>query len=86
MERVPTEELDRLFAAMIQSAEGISDLLFVAGKPPQVEAHGKLKPFGLEPPESLLTGKRVEGLAGAIIKGNARLMQDLADRGSCDCS
>ena len=55
METIPTEELDRLFAAMIQSAEGISDLLFVTGKPPQVEVHGKLKPFGLKPPESLLT-------------------------------
>ena len=38
-----TEELDRLLTAMIQSAEGISDLLFVAGKPPQVEVHGALE-------------------------------------------
>jgi twitching motility protein PilT len=86
MEKIPTEELDRLFAAMIQSAEGISDLLFVAGKPPQVEVHGKLKPFVLEPPESLLTSKRIEGLAGTIVNNNPRLIQDLADRGSCDCS
>ena len=86
MEAIPTEELDRLLAAMIQSVEGISDLLFVVGKPPQVEVHGKLKPFGLEPPESVLTGKRIEGLAGAIINHNARLLQDLTDRGSCDCS
>ena len=86
MEKIPTEELDRLLAAMIQSAEGISDLLFVSGKPPQVEVHGKLKPFALEPPESALTNQRIEGLAGAIINGNARLIQDLAETGSCDCS
>jgi len=86
METTPKEELDRLLAAMIQSAEGISDLLFVAGKPPQVEVHGRLKPFELEPPESILTSKRVEGLAGAIINHNPRLIQDLADHGSCDCS
>ena len=86
MKIIPTEELDRLLAAMIQSAEGISDLLFVAGKPPQVEVHGRLKPFALEPPESVLTSARVEGLAGAIINKNPRLIQDLTDRGSCDGS
>src|SRR5579862_3365520 len=86
METIPTEQLDQLLAAMIQSAGGISDLLFVAGKPPQAEIHGKLQPFGMEPPESVLTSKRIEGLAGAIINKNARLLQDLADRGSCDCS
>ena len=81
-----TEELDRLLAAMVQSADGISDLLFVAGKPPQVEVHGKLKPFALDPPESILTSARIEGLARAILNENPRLTQDLADAGSCDCS
>jgi len=83
---ISTDELDRLLAAMIQSAEGISDLLFVVGKPPQVEVHGRLKPFALEPSESVLTGARVEGLAGTIINDNPRLIQNLADTGSCDCS
>ena len=86
METIPTEQLDQLLAAMVQSAEGISDLLFVAGKPPQVEVHGKLQPFGMEPPESVLTSKRIESLAGTIISGNERLFQDLMTRGSCDCS
>ena len=83
---ISTEELDRLLAAMIQSADGISDLLFVAGKSPQVEVHGRLKPFALEPPESIFTSERIEGLARAIIGSNPRLPQDLADTGSCDCS
>lgn len=83
---ISTEELDRLLAAMIQSADGISDLLFVAGKSPQVEVHGRLKPFALEPPESIFTSERIEGLARAIIGNNPRLPQDLADTGSCDCS
>jgi len=86
METVTTEELDRLLAAMIQSVEGISDLLFVAGKPPQMEVHGRLKPFAPDPAESALTSARIEGLAGAIINGNPRLLQDLAEHGSCDCS
>ena len=55
METISKEKLDGLLTAMIQSAEGISDLFFVAGKPPQIEVHGKLKPFGPEASE-LLTG------------------------------
>jgi twitching motility protein PilT len=86
MEIIPKEELDRLLTTMIQSAEGISDLLFVIAKSPQVEVHGQLKSFTLEPPESVLTSARIEGLAGVIINNNPRLIQDLADRGSCDCS
>jgi twitching motility protein PilT len=61
-------------------------LLFVAGKPPQAEVHGHLKPFAMEPPESALTSQQIEGLAGAIIRDNSRLMQDLASHGSCDTS
>jgi len=86
MKIITTEELDRLLAAMIQCADGISDLLFVAGKPPQVEVHGKLKPFALNPPESIFTSERIEGLARVIINSNPKLTQDLADAGSCDCS
>ncbi len=35
METTSTEQLDRLLTDMINSTEGISDLLFVAGKAPQ---------------------------------------------------
>jgi len=79
------EELDRLLEAMIQSADGISDLLFVAGRPLQVEIQGELKPFIPERSEPVLTSARIEGLAGAIINNNQRLLQDLKERGSCDC-
>lgn len=80
---VSTAELDGLLTAMLQSAEGISDLLFVAGKPPQLEVHGRLRTYAGEP---VLTSARVEGLVQAIIGGNARLRQDMAEHGSCDCS
>ena len=82
METISREELDRLLTAMMDSAEGISDLLFVNGKPPQVEVHGHLTPVGSE----MLTGARIQGLATAIIHGNEKLADDLAKRGSCDCS
>jgi len=78
-------ELDQLLTALIQSVEGISDLLFVTGKPPLAEIHGRLLP----PPNSaepVLTSARIEGLAQAIMNGNERLAGDLAKTGSCDCS
>jgi twitching motility protein PilT len=84
MKSVTSEEVDQLLAAMIQSAEGVSDLLFVAGKPPQVESEGRLKPFIPEPPATVLTSESIEGLAGAIINNNQGMLQDLAAHGSCD--
>jgi len=79
------EGLDRLLDAMIQQAEGFSDLLFVAGRPLQVEVQGVLKPIIFEHLEPLLTSSRIENLAGAIIDNNPRLLRDLKERGSCDC-
>src|ERR1039457_953955 len=79
------EELDRLLEAMIKSPDDVSDLLFVAGRPLQVEIQGELKPFVSAHHESLLTSDRIESMAGAIINNNQRLLQDLKERGSCDC-
>jgi twitching motility protein PilT len=79
------EGLDRLLDAMIQHAEGISDLVFVAGRPLQVEVQGHLKPIIYEQFEASLTSTRIEGLAEAVIDGNPRLLRDLKERGSCDC-
>jgi len=80
------DEMDRLLTAMIQSAEGVSDLVFVAGKPPQVEVHGSLEPLAFNGCEPVLTGEQIQSLADAIINGNAKLLRDLAESGSCDCS
>jgi len=80
------EALDHVLGTMIRSHEGVSDLLFVAGKPPQVEAHGKLTPVTVDPTETTLNSARIEGLARTIMNGNERLTKDLATAGSCDCS
>ena len=79
-------EFDQLLSAMIKSHEGISDLLFVAGQKPQVEAHGVLETPALHPPEPVLTGERIESMARLILNGNAKLLADLSAHGSCDCS
>src|SRR5471030_46747 len=79
------EELDRLLDSMIKYADGISDLVFVAGRPMQVETQGNLKPFIYEQSGPILTSTRIEGLASVIINNNQRLLQDLTEHGSCDC-
>jgi twitching motility protein PilT len=86
MNLMTTDDLDRLLTAMIQSAAEVSDLLFVAGKPPQVEVHGALESLAFEWPEPVLTSERIQCLADAIINRNAKLLRDLAESGSCDCS
>ena len=79
------EELDRLLDAMAQYADGISDLIFVVGRPLQVETQGELKPFVYEQSEPVLTAARIEAMAMAILDNNQRLLQDLKEHGSCDC-
>ena len=52
--------IDAFLGAMIQSREGVSDLLFTVGKPPVIETHGwledllkKLKGESFEMPSGL---------------------------------
>jgi len=37
--------IDALLTGMLQTGDGVSDLLFLAGKPPLVERHGRLHDF-----------------------------------------
>jgi len=87
MDNFHTDELNRLLAVMVQSYKDISDLLFVPGKPPQVEVHGELETPKVEdwptPPDDAL---RIEAIARIIIDGSPKLLQDLEQLGSCDCS
>jgi twitching motility protein PilT len=78
--------IDALLGAMIQSREGVSDLLFTVGKPPLVETHGWLEEFLVETPTPVFGSKEIDQLADHIINGNERLLHDLATWGSCDCS
>ena len=80
------EVIDPLLTAMIQSSAGVSDLLFAVGKPPIVEEHGSLEEFPIDTPGGVLTVLDIEKLALHLMKGEERLVQDLANLGSCDCS
>jgi len=69
----------------VGTADDISDLVFVAGRPMQIECQGILKPFVREGYEPVLTSERIESLAKAILNNNPQLLQDLKEHGSCDC-
>src|SRR5579864_4124391 len=74
--------VDALVASMLQTADRVSDLLFINGKPPLVEADGRLNTFGAE----VLTTDWIEALAKAVTENDERLLSDYDSTGSCDCS
>lgn len=79
------ESVDALLRGMLESQAGVSDLLFVVGRPPQVEAHGKLKPVPNVLP-GMLTPSHTKQLGEYLMNGVERLASDFASFGSCDCS
>ena len=78
--------VDALLGAMVQSEKGISDLIFLEGKPPLLDIYGKLREFQVDGPRPPLTAGVIEELAAHIICDNERLQASFAATGSCDCS
>jgi len=78
--------VDALLASMVQSEKGISDLLFIEGKPPLLDIYGRLREFPIDTPGSLLTSEFIEELADHVMGDNERLLQSFTATGSCDCS
>jgi twitching motility protein PilT len=79
-------QFDQLLAAMIEGGTGISDLLFIPGRPPQMESYGHLRPYEGGLTEPVITPQFTEQLAAILMDGNERLAEDLRTNGSCDCS
>ena len=76
---------DALVARMLDSGEGISDLVFSPGRPPQVEQHGELTPVmvsGLAP----LTADHTARIARHLVGGQPQAVRTLRDQGACDLS
>ncbi len=78
--------VDALLSGMVQSAEQVSDLIFIHGKPPLVESQGRLQDFPIDTPGSLLTNELIDQIAAQVINGNERLLDMYATTGSCDTS
>ena len=79
-------ELDQILLTTLASQPEVSDVLFTAGRPPQVEAYGELKPVVLDPPIEKLTPFQIETIAQNIIGDNLWQIEDLLRHGSCDGS
>ncbi len=71
---------------MLKTYDGISDLNFSVGRPPQVEDFGELKPVYVDPPIESLTPYQTEQIALTIMQSNRRLIYDYLTTGACDCS
>ncbi len=79
-------ELDRLLSSMLESHDGISDIIFSVGRPFQVEAFGELKPADVPPKIHALTRYQTERIALNIIGHDRRLVREIVVNGACDCS
>lgn len=78
--------LDDIITQLVNAGEGVSDLLFVVGRLPQVEIFGKLTGVEIEGLSPMLKPEHVEAIALRIIGDNERLAADLKNNGSCDTS
>lgn len=81
-----TFAFDQIVATMLAAHEGTSDLLFVVGRPPQVEEHGKLMGVQIDGLWPALAPAQVEAMAQKIMGANDRLANDFKNSGSCDTS
>ena len=77
-------ELDYILSSMLDSQPEVSDLLFTADKPLQVESFGELKPVNFEVTIDKLTPYQTETVALNLMGDNQWHMVDLLRRGSCD--
>lgn len=84
MDKVDKQTLDQLLELMLKAHDRIVDLFFIVGRPLQVEANGELKPVAS--PIAELTAAQTENFVHLIIGGQERLIKELRQTGSCDCS
>jgi twitching motility protein PilT len=81
------EDFDALLTGMLRSADKrVSDFVFVADKPPQIEQDGRLCPLEMEGPEGVLQPVHIEQMAELLIDDNERLLEEFERNGSCDSS
>ncbi len=80
------EELQAILSAMMQSGAGVSDCLFLHGKPPLVERYGTLQELPMEGPDATLQSAHLDAMANLLLDDSPRLRSDLTETGSCDTS
>src|SRR5919109_1553159 len=78
-------ETSALIVAMLESGDGISDLVFSPARPPQVEQHGSLTPVAI-PNLPVLRAEDTARVARDLIGGNEHALRTLKEQGACDLS
>ena len=81
-----TISFDTVLGEMLKAGEGVSDVLFVVGRPPQVEVYGKLRHVEIPGFMPALQPQHTQGIATKLMGDNERLKNDLKNNGSCDTS
>lgn len=71
---------------MIGDGTGVSDLLFLPGRPAQMERSGRLCPYAGDLIGPTVTPELTRQLAALLIEGSEVLVENLRQHGSCDCS
>ena len=74
-----------MIMAMLDSGEGISDLVFSPGRPPQVERHGNLTAVVISQ-VPMLEPEHTARVARELINGNGQALLALHEHGACDLS
>ena len=77
---------DTVLTEMLKAGDGVSDLLFVVGRPPQVEVFGKLRAVEVRGFMPVLQPAHTQAVATKLLGDNERLKADLKSTGSCDTS
>jgi len=81
------ELLDRLLSAMlVAGGNGLSDILFVPGRSPQMDCYRTLRPFDKVLDEPVVTPELTQQIAAILMEDSEHLTENLRLNGSCDCS
>ena len=81
----PAVSTATVIGTMLDSGQGISDLIFSPGRPPQVEKHGQLTAVAV-PDLPMLLPADTARLARDLIRKNEQVLTTLKNEGACDLS
>ncbi|MEY4385888.1 MAG: hypothetical protein RLY20_1171 [Verrucomicrobiota bacterium] len=80
------EQFNSLLAAMTEGRDGLSDIIFIPVRPPQIACYERLNAFESDLAEKVVSQGFTEQVAALLMRGSERLAEHLRTDGSCDCS
>src|SRR5258708_37242097 len=81
-----TFSLDQIITTMVNAAEGVSDLLFVVGRPPQIEGYVQLRGVDIAGLHPALQPPHMEAIARKLMQVKERLAPQLTNFGLVSAS